>query len=115
MEGDVSLTIINVTENDSGIYGCRVEIPGLFNDLKQIFNLIIRKDHSSTQRRTNWFHWIFNTDKGAKQKRRRQWSSTLCYHSWDWAHFGGIAYIHDATEAVPEEQMQKCSLGSQRP
>ncbi|KAJ8406141.1 hypothetical protein AAFF_G00310290 [Aldrovandia affinis] len=43
MEGDVSLTIINVTENDSGIYGCRVEIPGLFNDLKRNFNLIIVK------------------------------------------------------------------------
>ncbi|KAJ8405536.1 hypothetical protein AAFF_G00320090 [Aldrovandia affinis] len=47
MEGDVSLTIINVTENDSGIYGCRVEIPGPFNDLKQKFNLIIRKAHQT--------------------------------------------------------------------
>ncbi|KAI1898425.1 hypothetical protein AGOR_G00072200 [Albula goreensis] len=41
--GDVSLTIINVTENDSGIYGCRVEIPGPFNDLKTNFHLIILK------------------------------------------------------------------------
>ncbi|KAJ8347501.1 hypothetical protein AAFF_G00191880 [Aldrovandia affinis] len=44
MEGDVSLTIINVTENDSGTYGCRVVIPGPFNDLKRNFNLIIRKE-----------------------------------------------------------------------
>ncbi|KAJ8405538.1 hypothetical protein AAFF_G00320110 [Aldrovandia affinis] len=50
MEGDVSLTIINVTENDSGIYGCRVVIPGPFNDLKQIFNLIIRKGLRRSQK-----------------------------------------------------------------
>ncbi|KAJ8332671.1 hypothetical protein SKAU_G00424600 [Synaphobranchus kaupii] len=42
-KGNVSLTIINVTENDSGIYGCRVEISGWFNDLKLNFYLIIVK------------------------------------------------------------------------
>ncbi|XP_035265651.1 hepatitis A virus cellular receptor 1 homolog isoform X1 [Anguilla anguilla] len=42
-EGNVSLTIINVTENDSGIYGCRVEISGWFNDLKLNFYLITVK------------------------------------------------------------------------
>uniref|UniRef100_A0A3B3HR02 Ig-like domain-containing protein n=1 Tax=Oryzias latipes TaxID=8090 RepID=A0A3B3HR02_ORYLA len=31
-KGDVSLTIRNVTEEDSGLYACRVEIPGMFND-----------------------------------------------------------------------------------
>lgn len=33
-EGDVSLTIRQVEEGDSGTYGCRVEIPGWFNDHK---------------------------------------------------------------------------------
>lgn len=33
-EGDVSLTIRQVQEDDSGTYGCRVEIPGWFNDHK---------------------------------------------------------------------------------
>lgn len=33
-EGDVTLTIRQVEESDSGIYGCRVEIPGWFNDHK---------------------------------------------------------------------------------
>uniref|UniRef100_A0A3P9ICZ4 Ig-like domain-containing protein n=1 Tax=Oryzias latipes TaxID=8090 RepID=A0A3P9ICZ4_ORYLA len=28
-EGDVSLTIVNVTEEDAGMYGCRVKISGL--------------------------------------------------------------------------------------
>ncbi|XP_074529504.1 uncharacterized protein LOC141793063 isoform X2 [Halichoeres trimaculatus] len=33
-EGDVTLTIRQVEESDSGTYGCRVEIPGWFNDHK---------------------------------------------------------------------------------
>lgn len=32
--GDVSLTIRQVEEGDSGMYGCRVDIPGWFNDHK---------------------------------------------------------------------------------
>uniref|UniRef100_A0A8C5GLQ7 Down syndrome cell adhesion molecule-like n=1 Tax=Gouania willdenowi TaxID=441366 RepID=A0A8C5GLQ7_GOUWI len=32
--GDVSLTIRQLQESDSGTYGCRVDIPGWFNDLK---------------------------------------------------------------------------------
>ncbi|XP_072562395.1 hepatitis A virus cellular receptor 2 homolog isoform X2 [Paramormyrops kingsleyae] len=41
-QGDVSLTIIDAEMGDSGIYGCRVEIPGLFNDLKSQVNLTIQ-------------------------------------------------------------------------
>ncbi|XP_059846116.1 polymeric immunoglobulin receptor-like isoform X2 [Hypanus sabinus] len=37
--GDVSLTINDLRREDSGWYCCRVEIPGLFNDLKTNFNL----------------------------------------------------------------------------
>ncbi|XP_047440371.1 protein sidekick-1-like [Mugil cephalus] len=33
-QGDASLTVRNVVEGDSGTYGCRVDIPGWFNDLK---------------------------------------------------------------------------------
>ncbi|XP_048884797.1 hepatitis A virus cellular receptor 1 homolog [Brienomyrus brachyistius] len=40
--GDVSLTIVNITQQDSGNYGCRVEIPGLFNDEKYNFHLLVR-------------------------------------------------------------------------
>ncbi|CAL8355334.1 unnamed protein product [Merluccius merluccius] len=32
--GDVSLTILQVQLSESGIYGCRVDIPGWFNDHK---------------------------------------------------------------------------------
>nr|XP_046162887.1 T-cell immunoglobulin and mucin domain-containing protein 4-like [Oncorhynchus gorbuscha] len=41
--GDVSLTILNVTEKDSGQYGCRVLVHGLWNDEKYHVNLNIEK------------------------------------------------------------------------
>lgn len=40
-EGDVSLTIRRVEEADSGTYGCRVEIPGWFNDHKHQITLTV--------------------------------------------------------------------------
>nr|XP_033503533.1 T-cell immunoglobulin and mucin domain-containing protein 4-like [Epinephelus lanceolatus] len=42
-EGDVSLTILNVSESDAGRYGCRVAVPGLFNDLKYHIDLTIEE------------------------------------------------------------------------
>ncbi|XP_063045776.1 hepatitis A virus cellular receptor 1 homolog isoform X3 [Engraulis encrasicolus] len=42
--GDVSLSIGRLHEHDSGIYGCRVELPGFFNDLKINVHLIVIKD-----------------------------------------------------------------------
>ncbi|KAM4545003.1 hepatitis A virus cellular receptor 1 homolog isoform 2-T2 [Odontesthes bonariensis] len=39
--GDVSMTILNLTEEDAGAYGCRVEIPGWFNDQKHQFMLTV--------------------------------------------------------------------------
>lgn len=41
--GDVSLSIRSLHEHDSGIYGCRVELPGFFNDLKINVHLIVIK------------------------------------------------------------------------
>ncbi|XP_043925848.1 hepatitis A virus cellular receptor 1 homolog [Protopterus annectens] len=40
-EGDVSLTIENVTEADGMKYCCRIEIPGLINDLKKQWLLLL--------------------------------------------------------------------------
>ncbi|NXV02466.1 HAVR1 protein, partial [Cettia cetti] len=46
--GDVSLTIVNAREADSGIYCCRVELPGWFND--QLINqkVVVKKARIST-------------------------------------------------------------------
>lgn len=41
-QGDVSLTILQAVEADSGIYGCRVDIPGWFNDQKQEVTLTVK-------------------------------------------------------------------------
>lgn len=46
-QGDVSLTIQQVTEADSGIYGCRVDIPGWFNDQKHEVTLMVKPGTSA--------------------------------------------------------------------
>ncbi|NWU93045.1 HAVR1 protein, partial [Upupa epops] len=46
--GDVSLTILDAEEADSGIYCCRVEVSGWFNDQKSNHEVLIEKDRMST-------------------------------------------------------------------
>lgn len=48
-KGDVSLTIYSTTQEDSGRYGCRVHIPGWFNDAKYAFDLVIMKGRYPVQ------------------------------------------------------------------
>lgn len=40
-DGDVSLTIVDAQWGDAGTYGCRVEIPGWFNDYKLNIHLSV--------------------------------------------------------------------------
>ncbi|XP_064528015.1 hepatitis A virus cellular receptor 1 homolog isoform X4 [Pseudopipra pipra] len=47
-KGDVSLTIVNAEEADSGTYCCRVEHRGWFNDQKTNLKVVIRKARIST-------------------------------------------------------------------
>lgn len=39
--GDVSLTILNTEKKDSGKYGCRIHVPGWFNDKMYYVHLIV--------------------------------------------------------------------------
>ncbi|XP_036975040.1 uncharacterized protein LOC119031032 isoform X1 [Acanthopagrus latus] len=52
-EGDVSLTILNLTDSDAGRYGCRVAIPGWFNDDKHHFDLTIETDPQTNTSTSN--------------------------------------------------------------
>ncbi|XP_041532419.1 T-cell immunoglobulin and mucin domain-containing protein 4-like [Microtus oregoni] len=40
--GNVSLTITNTNQDDSGVYCCRIEVPGWFNDIKKTVRLELR-------------------------------------------------------------------------
>ncbi|XP_057706631.1 hepatitis A virus cellular receptor 1-like isoform X2 [Corythoichthys intestinalis] len=42
-DGDVSLTILNAQPDDAGVYGCRVELPGWFNDYKVSIYLVVEE------------------------------------------------------------------------
>lgn len=44
--GDVSLTITNTNQGDSGVYCCRIEVPGWFNDIKKTVRLELRGEES---------------------------------------------------------------------
>ncbi|XP_060127021.1 T-cell immunoglobulin and mucin domain-containing protein 4-like [Zootoca vivipara] len=46
-QGHVSLTIVNVIEEDSGTYCCRVDISGLFNDVKHNIEVVVEKGNGS--------------------------------------------------------------------
>ncbi|NXT13894.1 HAVR1 protein, partial [Prunella fulvescens] len=46
--GDVSLTIVDAREADSGTYCCRVEIPGPFNDQLTNHKVVVNKARIST-------------------------------------------------------------------
>uniref|UniRef100_A0A8C9S4X9 Ig-like domain-containing protein n=1 Tax=Scleropages formosus TaxID=113540 RepID=A0A8C9S4X9_SCLFO len=46
--GNISLTIINVREDDSGTYGCRLEIPGPLNDQKHHIVLTVEQAPTAT-------------------------------------------------------------------
>ncbi|XP_037531575.1 T-cell immunoglobulin and mucin domain-containing protein 4-like [Nematolebias whitei] len=50
--GEFSLTILNAQRSDAGVYGCRVEISGLFNDQKVNTELIIAEAAVTKNRTT---------------------------------------------------------------
>lgn len=57
-KGDASLTILNARISDSGKYGCRIHVPGWFNDIKVEVYLIIMEGKYSfhNHRNTAFLH-----------------------------------------------------------
>ncbi|XP_049631604.1 hepatitis A virus cellular receptor 1 homolog [Suncus etruscus] len=53
-QGDVSLTIKEATLADSGVYCCRIEHPGWFNDQRLTFSLEIKPDVNDTAVTQTW-------------------------------------------------------------
>ncbi|XP_068062113.1 T-cell immunoglobulin and mucin domain-containing protein 4-like isoform X3 [Anomalospiza imberbis] len=51
--GDVSLTIAAAKVEDAGVYCCRVEIPGLFNDIKRNIRLDVARETTSASQATS--------------------------------------------------------------
>ncbi|XP_051023218.1 T-cell immunoglobulin and mucin domain-containing protein 4-like [Acomys russatus] len=47
--GHVSLTISNTNQGDSGVYCCRIEVPGWFNDVKKTVHLELRRATTTTR------------------------------------------------------------------
>ncbi|XP_029368794.1 hepatitis A virus cellular receptor 1-like isoform X2 [Echeneis naucrates] len=43
MDGDISLTILDAQWSDGGVYGCRIEVPGWFNDHKVNTQLVMEE------------------------------------------------------------------------
>ncbi|KAL6117756.1 timd4 [Pungitius sinensis] len=43
-DGDVSLTILDAQQSDAGLYSCRVEVPGWFNDQKVKIHLVMEEE-----------------------------------------------------------------------
>ncbi|XP_026184526.1 hepatitis A virus cellular receptor 1 homolog isoform X1 [Mastacembelus armatus] len=65
-EGDVSLTILNLTEEDAGRYGCRVDIPWWTDDKYHIDLVIDRGQMTSTEHLpTSSFSGITIEQKGS--------------------------------------------------
>ncbi|XP_029555488.1 hepatitis A virus cellular receptor 1 homolog isoform X1 [Salmo trutta] len=82
--GDVTLTISKITENDSGIYGCRVQYAGWFNDEKYHVSLTIEKAPVPTTSQTSANVTITpqtmdNHNHGPVTTISTEYSSTLDY------------------------------------
>lgn len=67
-EGNVTLTITGVTSDDAGVYCCRVEIPGIFNDQKSEINMEIKE--GEVPKLINNFIYLYREKLGDKRHSR---------------------------------------------
>lgn len=53
-DGDLSLTIVHAQRGDAGTYGCRVEVPGWFNDYKVNIRLSVEEVPTEEPAAKDW-------------------------------------------------------------
>ncbi|XP_012505836.1 PREDICTED: T-cell immunoglobulin and mucin domain-containing protein 4 [Propithecus coquereli] len=70
--GDVSLTILNPREGDSGVYCCRIEVPGWFNDVKRNIRLQLERA-TTTTRRTTTLRTTTTQSEASTSQDARMW------------------------------------------
>ncbi|XP_073680883.1 hepatitis A virus cellular receptor 1 isoform X3 [Garra rufa] len=80
--GDVSLTILDIEKTDSGKYGCRIHVPGLFNDEMYYVHLIVNDETNTTQENSS-----FVTSTNAPESSTTElWSSDTTYEEFSFDH-----------------------------
>ncbi|KAG7232251.1 hypothetical protein INR49_009535 [Caranx melampygus] len=75
-EGDISMTIRNLTQADAGRYGCRVDIPGWFNDAKHQFDLTVAEAPQTTTSAPNTGRTTEKTERTTAGQSTGQMTST---------------------------------------
>ena len=73
LDGQIDLDILNVRRTDSGLYCCRVDIDGVFNDKKVIMNLRVVKGE--------WFFQILHQSIDPRCKCTKEFCSCLLYEA----------------------------------
>ncbi|KAM4586679.1 protein sidekick-1-like isoform 1-T1 [Fundulus diaphanus] len=99
--GEAFLTIRQVQESDSGIYGCRIDIPGWFNDQKHEFTLTVKPgrpfpikvETREVRERTVTVRWTPPFD-GGRPIRAYKVDLKYKYASWDTAKRTDVARAH---------------------
>ncbi|XP_027697828.1 hepatitis A virus cellular receptor 2 homolog isoform X2 [Vombatus ursinus] len=91
--GNVSLTIENVGEADSGIYCCRIEFKGLLNDQKTSLKLVVKPAETTTFRL-----------QPQQTSRNTQSNNPIGYDFTTEDSFSGITEILEITSTANELQ-----------
>uniref|UniRef100_A0A3Q2QLT5 Uncharacterized protein n=1 Tax=Fundulus heteroclitus TaxID=8078 RepID=A0A3Q2QLT5_FUNHE len=99
--GEAFLTIRQVQESDSGIYGCRIDIPGWFNDQKHEFTLTVKPgrpfpikvETREVRERTVTVRWTPPFD-GGRPITAYKVDLKYKYASWDTAKRTDVARAH---------------------
>ncbi|XP_056118022.1 hepatitis A virus cellular receptor 1 isoform X5 [Rhinichthys klamathensis goyatoka] len=73
--GDVSLTILNIKKKDSGKYGCRIHVPGWFNDKMYYVHLIVDDETNKTHETSSFV----SSSNAPESSTSGLWNSSTTY------------------------------------